>query len=511
MRNLWRVSLVFVVALVAGVQPGAQVRPAGGAATPASRAGEAGKQAAAREALAVRLIDAVDKRFDTYDALQKQIWALAEVGYQEEKSSRLLQSYLAANGFDVRAGVADEPTSFVASYGSGKPVIAFLAEFDALPGLSQQAVPEKKPVLAGAPGHGCGHNLLGVGAVAAAVAVKDWLASEKRTGTVRVHGTPAEEGGAGKVYQVRAGLFDAVDVVIDWHPGDRNEARARSSLANISAKFRFHGISTSAAGAAHKGRSAVDGVQAMTYMVELMREHVPQETRIHYIITRGGATPNVVPDFAELWLYARQPNAEVLDGVWTRIIDTARAAAMGTGTTVDYEVIHGAYSLLPNQYLATLVGGNLERVGGVKYSAEEQAFAEQLRKTFPPEDPDVPSLSPGSQEKVQPMQSTIETGDFSTDVGDVSWTVPVAGQLSAACWPPGTPGHSWQAVAAGGTTIGTKGAMVAAKTMALTAADLFTNPEHIRQARAEFEKRRGANFVYKARVGDRKPPLDYRR
>ncbi|MGH9348239.1 MAG: amidohydrolase [Vicinamibacterales bacterium] len=448
------------------------------------------------------VISGIDAKRDAYAGVAMQIWNFAEVGYQEAKSSALLQDALRAAGFTVQAGVAEIPTAFVATFGSGRPVIGILGEFDALPGLSQQAVPERQAVTAGAPGHGCGHHLFGTGSMAAAIAVKDWLAAGRRPGTIRYYGTPAEEGGAGKVYMLRAGLFDDVDAVVSWHAGDRNQAGAASTLANVNAKFRFHGLSAHAAGAPERGRSALDGVLAMTHMVDMLREHVPSDTRIHYVITGGGAAPNVVPDFAEVYLYARHNDMAQLDGIWDRIIAASKGAALGTGTTVEHEVMGAVYNVLPNDYLAGLQQTNLLRVGGVTYTAEEQAFAEKLRTTLQP-----PLQPLGSESRIQEPRT--EIGNNSTDTGDVSWKVPTV-QLTAATWVPGTPAHSWQAVAAGGTSIGVKGMMVAAKTMALTAIDLLTDPSHVEKAKAELVERR-AGHVYNSRIGDRKPPLDYRK
>src|SRR5215813_12616789 len=284
------------------------------------------------------VLQSIDARRETYADIAKQIWSFAEVGYQEVKSSALLQQQLKAAGFTVRAGVADIPTAFVASVGSGKPVIAILGEFDALPGLSQEPTARRSAIVQEGAGHGCGHNLLGTGALAAAVAVKEWLAAG-HAGTVRYYGTPAEEGGSGKVYMIRAGLFNDVDAAVTWHPGDRNEASPSTNLANITGKFRFHGVAAHAAAAPHKGRSALDAVEAMDYMVNMMREHVPQETRIHYVIRKGGVASNIVPDFAEVEYQARHPDMRVLNGIWDRIIDASKGAALGTGTTVEHDVI----------------------------------------------------------------------------------------------------------------------------------------------------------------------------
>jgi aminobenzoyl-glutamate utilization protein B len=452
------------------------------------------------------LLQAIDAKRAHYTDVAKQIWGFAEVGYQEQKSSALLQSELKAAGFDVKAGVADIPTAFVASYGSGKPVIAIIGEFDALPGLSQESgVATRKPVVQDAPGHGCGHNLLGTGALAAAVAVKDWLASSGHAGTLRYYGTPAEEGGSGKVYMVRAGLFKDVDVAVSWHPGDHNDASPSSTLANISAKFRFRGIAAHAAAAPEKGRSALDAVEAMDYMVNMMREHIPQETRIHYIISRGGAAPNIVPDFAEAFYYARQPDMRILDGIWERMIDAAKGAALGTGTTMDVETIGAVWNMLPNEYLSSVMHKNLERVGGLTYTPEEKAFAEELRKTLA----EPPTVAVGSQEQVEPARVGA-VGSASTDLSDVSWNVPTVSMISAT-FVPGVPAHSWQATACAGGTIGMKGMIIAAKSMALTTVDLFSEPAHIEKARAEFDRKRGPDFVYKTRLADRKPALDYRK
>ena len=454
------------------------------------------------------VIETLDKKKEHYAEISKKIWDLAEVGYQEYKSSEILQEELKKEGFAVEKGVAGIPTAFVATYGSGKPVISILAEFDALPGMAQEAVSERKVIEGQKAGHACGHHLFGAGSSAAAIAVKDWLKKGGKAGTIKLMGCPAEEGGSGKVYMVREGVFKDSDIVLHWHPADRNGANPSSSLANVSGKFRFTGIAAHAAGAPERGRSALDGVEAMNNMVNMMREHVPQETRIHYVITRGGEAPNVVPAFAEVYYYARHPSREIVRDVWSRINKAAEGAALGTGTKVELEVTGGAYDILPIESLAKAMYKNLEMVGGVKYSPEEIAFAEKL----------IPSLTaPGKTsplyseaEKVAPFSTKLESMGGSTDVGDVSWAVPTVG-LAAATWVPGTPAHSWQAVAAGGMTIGPKGMMVAAKTLALTAIDLFKDPALIKTAQADFLKARGENFKYEAMVGDRKPALDYRK
>ena len=432
----------------------------------------------------------------------RSIWEYAEVGYQETRSSALLQEQLAAAGFSVRAGVADIPTAFVASYGSGEPVLAILGEFDALPGITQDAVPRRSPLAEKPAGHACGHHLFGAGSAAAAMAVKAWLDETGSPGTIRFYGTPAEEGGSGKVYMVRAGLFDDVDFALHWHPSDQNSAAARTTLANRSAKFRFTGVSAHAAGAPDRGRSALDGVEAMNHMVNLMREHVPQETRIHYVITAGGNAPNVVPDHAEVFYYLRHPEAKTVKALWERLEAAARGAAEGTGTTVETEIIHGNHPVLVNETLQKMMDATLRELEPIRYDRDDQRFAEEIYATF-----DNPSLALGSQVEVQPYSLALGYG--STDVGDVSMAVPTVGAGIATCVP-GTAGHSWQAVAAGGTPIGFKGADFAARALSSAAIRLYTDQALRDAARAEFVERRGADFQYEALLGDRDPPLDYR-
>jgi aminobenzoyl-glutamate utilization protein B len=452
------------------------------------------------------MLSGIEAKREAYAGIAKQIWAFAEIGYQEQKSSALLQQQLRAAGFQVTAGVAGIPTAFVATFGSGKPVIGIIGEYDALPGLSQEAqTANRHAIEENSPGHGCGHNLLGTGALAAAVAVKDWLAASGHAGTLRYYGTPAEEGGSGKVYMVREGLFKDLDVAVSWHPGDRNDASPTSSTANITGKFRFRGVAAHAAAAPDRGRSALDAVEAMDNMVNMMREHVPQETRIHYIITRGGAAPNIVPDFAEAYYYARQPSMPILDGIWERIVNAAKGAALGTGTTMELEITGAVYNVLPNTYLSGVMNANLEKVGGFSYTPEEARFAAELRKTLT----DPPDVAIGSQEKVRSM-TTGNVMSASTDLADVSWNVPTV-SLTGATFVPGVPAHSWQATACAGSTIGVKGMMVAAKSMALTTVDLFADPTHVQKAKADFDQKRGPNFVYKTRLADRKPALDYRK
>ncbi|WP_288369540.1 amidohydrolase [uncultured Algoriphagus sp.] len=452
------------------------------------------------------VIQELDSKTEQYTKIAMEIWENPELGYLESESSALHQNTLSEAGFEVKAGVAGIPTAFVAEFGSGKPVIGIMAEFDALPGVSQKASPFREAVVEGGAGHACGHHLFGTASVAAGIAVKNWLDANGGQGTIRVYGTPAEEGGGGKVYMARAGLMDDVDVMLHWHPSSRNNAGANSSLANISTKFRFYGVASHAAAAPERGKSALDGVEAMNFMVNLMREHVPQETRMHYVITRGGEAPNVVPAFAESYHYVRHPDVKVVKEIFQKMVAAAEGATKGTQTTMEYEIINGVYNLLPNETLARVMHKNLEIIGGVQYSEEDKKFAEELIKSYP----DL-SINPAEDAmKIDPFMVR-ETGTGgSTDVGDVSWLVPTAG-LGVATWVPGTSAHTWQAVAAGGTPIGAKGMMVAAKTLALTALDVIKNPEIATKANEELNRRRGAGFNYEALVGDREAPLDYRK
>lgn len=445
----------------------------------------------------------VEKQSERTSRVAQQLWDWAELGYLETRSTGLLQEELAAEGFRIEAGVADIPTAFMAEWGTGGPVIAILAEYDALPGINQSASASRDPVAGKHAGHACGHNLFAAGSLTAAIAVRRWLEKTGTHGRVRLYGTPAEEGGSGKVYMTRAGLFDDVDIALHWHADDENSAAARTSLANRSAKFRFKGISAHAAGAPERGRSALDGAEAMNMMANMLHEHMPQDARMHYVITSGGNAPNVVPDFAEVFYYVRHPNPDGVDEIWERLEAAAQGAAMGTGTKVDWEVIHGNNPLLVNESLARVMDAKLRQLGGVEYSPEEEAWAAEISKSL------------GNSAK--PLSDAAKIGRYSrslgygsTDVGDVSWATPTVG-VRTATWVPGTSAHSWQAVAASGHSIGHKGAQLAAKAMTLMAAELFTNEQLRRDARAEFDASRGTDYEYRSLLGEREPPLDYRK
>ena len=448
----------------------------------------------------------VEQNAANWKQVSKQIWDYAELGYHENRSSELLQAQLKAAGFSLESGVADEPTGFIASYGQGKPVIAILGEFDALPGLSQNPVPQRSPVIPHAPGHGCGHNLLGSGSALAAVAVKEYMVANHVSGTLRYYGTPAEEGGSGKVFMLRARLFKEVDVVLHWHPGDQNSVNNGGMLAVLSARFTFHGVAAHAAMAPERGRSALDAVMLMGNGIEFMREHVPSNSRIHYIITKGGVAANIVPDLAQMELMARNPSNTVLADIWDRILKISQGAALMTGTTVEVTDVLSDANIIGNDALAPVAQKNLEEVGGFTISDTEKAFAVELQKTLSIDT--VPSLD--QTDLIEPLRPVDPNApSASTDVGDVSWNVPTIG-FETATFVPGVAPHTWQAAASAGMSIGQNGMVVASKALALTAIDLFSNPALVQAARADFDRKLTGKTYRSFIPAGEKPPINYR-
>jgi aminobenzoyl-glutamate utilization protein B len=431
-----------------------------------------------------------------------KIWTWAEPGYQETKSSTLLAGMLEDAGFEVEREVAGIPTAFCGTYGAGKPVIGIVGEFDALPGLSQAAVPYRQTRSDATYGHACGHHLFGVAAASASIALAEQMKSGKLKGTVRYYGCPAEEGGAAKVFMVREGLFDGCDAVLHWHPAARNAAGDISSMARIAVKFRFRGKSAHAAGAPQQGRSALDGVELTNHAAELLREHTPDFTRIHHVITAGGDAPNVIPDFAEVYFYVRHPEADVARGVYRRLELCAQAGALASETKLEVDYLGGTLELIPNSALTHVTISNLRALNDLEYTPEERQFAVRIQETL-----DEPKPLEGLHEVVD--QSS-QVGRGSTDVGDVSWVVPTSG-FSTACWVPGTPGHSWQACAAGGTSIGRKGMHLAARVLAASAWDLYQSPETLVTARAELQRRMGNRKYESLMRPGQQPALDYRK
>ena len=427
----------------------------------------------------------LDANAPAWQRINRNIWTYAETGLEETRSAKELVTVLKKNGFTIESGVAGMPTAFVASYGSGRPVIGILAEYDALPGLSQDAASEQKERQGASAGHGCGHSVFGTASTAAAIAAKRAIESGAVRGTIRLYGTPAEETGIGKTYMLREGLFKDVDVVLAWHTGDRTQVAYEFTKANVSIKFRFTGLPAHASTSPHRGRSALDAVELMNIGVNYMREHVKEDTRVHYVVTRGGGQPNVVPPDAEVWYYLRaNKHADVEEYfVWLREI--AEGAARMTRTKLAaVQVDADMHEVLPNRALAEALHKNLQLVGAPKFTDEEKAFA---RKT---QEPLGRALDRVLSEIVEPLPAQPGQGLASTDVGDLSWFVPV-GQIHATSYTFGAPGHSWQIVACTGTTIGEKGMMVSAKTLAATAIDLFSTPELVEKARADFKAIRG--------------------
>lgn len=446
----------------------------------------------------------LEASFSEYDALQKEIHAYAEVGYHEYRSAEALCRQLSQNGFVVEKGIAGLPTAFVATFGSGSPVIGIMAEYDALPGLAQETVPYRSVPAGGGAGHGCGHNLLGTAAVAGGIAISRYL-SQGHQGTVKVFGCPAEEGGGGKAYMMREGCFDGLDAMLDWHPDTRITVNDKTGLANVQVRFVFQGRSAHASGAPENGRSALDAVEAFDYMMNLMREHIPSSSRIHYIITDGGKAPNIVPDRAEVVYYFRSPKRTIVGDIFERALKAAEGAAMGTGTTMEYEILSGNYERLPNSVLSDLIYANLKKVGGVEYDEQEMSFALEMMRNSGVTDTET---ALGCVRTVIPPSDNKLSEWVSSDVGNVTWGVPT-GSFRMAAFVPAGGGHCWQQVSSGGTTIGTKGLMNAARVFYLTAYDLYNGPDKVKAAREEFEKARGEGFVFEPLMGDRQPPFDY--
>jgi aminobenzoyl-glutamate utilization protein B len=422
----------------------------------------------------------LDANVPTLNRVNRNIWTWAETGLEEVKSSKELQDLLRANGFTVEAGVAGMPTAFVASFGTGQPVIGILAEFDALPGLSQDATAERKSRPEVMAGHGCGHSVFGTASTGAAIAIKQALASGSIKGTVKLFGTPAEETGIGKTYMLREGVFKGVDTILGWHAGDQTATGWGFSKAMVSVKFRFEGLPSHASVSPHQGKSALDAVELMSVGVNFMREHVKEDTRIHYVITNGGGQPNVVPPNAEVWYYLRANKHTDVEDYYVWLTEIARAAAaMSRTKLIESRVEADMHEVLPNRTLVELIHKNLQLVGPPAFDEREKAFARATQQDLKPQ----PALA--LAERIEPLPSgPPEQGTHSTDVGDLTWFFPV-GQFTTATYSYGAPGHSWQVVACTGMSIGEKGMLVAAKTLAATAIDLLRTPATIEKARAD--------------------------
>lgn len=470
----------------------------------------------------MKLAEWIESNRSMFINLSDEIWGYAELGYKEFESAKTIEDALEEAGFTLERGVAEIPTAFVATYGNGKgPVIGILGEFDALPGLSQDCVPYRKPLENGAPGHGCGHNLLGVAGLASVMAIKHAIDSGEVNGTIKYYGCPAEEGGAGKAFMANAGVFNDSDVCLTWHPDTFNSTLYTNFLANYRVTFKFRGKTAHAAMDPFNGRSALDAVELMNVGVNYLREHMIPDARIHYVtINGGGVAPNVVPDFAESLYSVRAPRTDQLDALFERVKDIAKGAALMTGTEVEIKVISGMSNMLPNDTVNEVLQSKLTEVGAPKFNEEEHAFARELSKSIPAgsleasaylyglDSDDVAKLKDTVlfEEVLPPFKSEIiQPG--STDVGDVSWVVPT-GQIQTACWALGSPGHSWQIVAQGKMGIGQRGMLYAGKVMALSALEFMQNESVLKKAKDEFKgKRAAAKYVSPIPLGT-KPPLN---
>ncbi|MEM9887751.1 MAG: amidohydrolase [Bacteroidota bacterium] len=432
------------------------------------------------------IINSVESHKTALIDLSDQIWGFAETAFEETQSSALLADYAEEQGFRVERGVADLPTAFIASYGSGKPIVGILGEFDALPGLSQQAVPEKAPIVVGQSGHGCGHNLFGAGSLGAAIAVKEWMQANDIPGTIRFYGTPAEEQYFGKLYMGRAGLFSDLDVCFDWHPGAETRANVQSSQALVDFIVEFEGQAAHAALDPWNGRSALDGLEFFTIGLNYLREHVKPTVRIHYQIQHGGDVVNVVPDYAKVWARVRDAKRVEMDVVYERAKEIARGAAIMANVDYKITLVSGLHELVVNRTGAGALQANLELLGDINYTEKELRFGKSIQAA-------TGKPLTGMDASIYPLERTREyPNGGSTDVGDVSWQVPQIG-LSVTTAPVGTPWHSWAVVACGGMSIGHKGLVYASKALAMTAVDMFEQPELLKAVQAEFKERRGTD------------------
>lgn len=445
------------------------------------------------------IIASIDQQQDRLIDISDQIWAYAETALEEYQSAKVLADYAEEQGLRVERGVAQMPTAFIASYGSGNPIIGILGEFDALPGLSQKTEPEKSPYKPGAPGHGCGHNMFGAASLGAAIAIKELIEDGAIEGTVRFYGTPAEETIGGKLYMARAGLFDDLDICLDWHPAEKIEANTQSSQALIDFRVSFTGKAAHAAFDPWNGVSAVDALELYTTGVNYLREHVKPTVRIHYLIEKAGDVVNVVPENAQIWTRVRDKDRDGMYLVYERVKEIARGAAIMANVEYEIELISGMHEILVNRTGAEVLQSNLELLGPIEYTEEEIAFAKNIQKVTGKEET-------GINGSIKPLRQTLPAPPGgSTDVGDVSWITPQI-SLASTTAPIGTPWHSWAVVACGGMSIGHKGLLFAAKALGMTMVDLFEDPALVKAIRTEFTERKGDN-KYSAILPEGPPPV----
>lgn len=445
------------------------------------------------------VISSIDSKFTELTTLSDKIWSYEEIAFEETQSAEALIAYAEQQGFSVKKGVAGIPTAFVAEYGSGSPVIGILGEFDALPGLSQNTVPYKDPVHDGGAGHGCGHNLFGVASLGAATAIKELIEAGELQGTVRFYGTPAEEKYFGKLWMIREGLFEDVDIVMDWHPGAETKVNVQKGLALVDFMVEFYGQAAHASGDPWNGRSASDALELYTDGINMYREHIEPTVRIHYHIQDAGKVVNVVPDYARIWTRVRDTSRGGMEKVWKQVERMAEGASIMANVDYEINLISGVHEVLVNRTGAARLQTNLEYLGEISFTEDETTFAKAIQKAT--EKPQV-----GMDTKISPMEVTLEhPRGGSTDVGDVSWVVPTI-RLSATVAPKDTPWHSWAVVACGGMSIGHKGMGHAAKALSMTMVDLFEDAKLREGVKAEFKERKG-DYVYKGIVPDGPPPV----
>ena len=448
------------------------------------------------------VIASVEKHQQELINLSDSVWKYAETALKEYKSSKALSDYATKQGFRVTTNVDGMPTAFIAEYGSGKPIIGILGEFDALPGLSQKVQPEREALKQGAPGHGCGHNMFGAASLGAATAIKELMAAGKLKGTIRFYGTPAEEDVGGKIYMTRDGMFNDLDICLDWHPDFEIKANMQSSQSMVSLLVEFKGVSAHAASDPWNGRSALDAAEFFTHGVNYYREHVKPTVRMHYVFKKAGDVPNVVPAEASVWIWLRDSKRSGVAVLEKRINEIARGAAMMAGVESNIKLLSGSYDLLVNEAGAKALQSNLEILGPIKYTPEEIDFADRIMKEY-----GNGLEAKGIKGDITPLEVTKPDPEGgSTDVGDVSYVVPEISLLATTA-PYKAPWHSWVVVACGGMSIGHKGMLFASKALGITMVDLFENEQLRQTIRKEFEQRKG-NQVWKALLPDGPPPVE---
>ena len=463
-------------------------------------------------------LDWIEENQEMIIDIHQRIWELAEVGLQEIKTANILIEILEKEGFEVEKEVAGMPSAFIATYGQGKPVVGIMGELDALPGISQKPLPYKEPLKEGDAGHGCGHNGYATTALAGGIAVKRAMEEDLVKGTVKVFGCPAEETLVGKVFMVRDGAFDGVDACLGHHPSSFNGVSLRSGNAMNSVKFEFFGEASHAAGSPEMGVSAMDAVELMNIGVNYMREHVVQETRIHYVVEDGGHEPNVVPPYARSWYYVRAPERELVEMYYNKILDIADGADKMVGTTHKVSFLSGVHNGMENKVLGEIAVDNMRLIGAPEYDEEEEKFAAEMAKTIPREKKKIGLMKSHLPDAMELMDVNLNIriydpvgegakGGGSSDVADVAWNMPTV-QFRTVYTIVGAPGHSWQNVASNGMSIGHKSTIFASKVMAGSVIDLLHKTELLKKAKEEWERQMTGREYKSPLPEDAKPPLN---